>query len=276
MQYVIYTDESVKNGKYHSNFYGGSLIQSKDLDEVKTLLEGKKNDLRLQEIKWTKVSATYLDKYIEVMKLFFDLIECGKIKQRIMFTQNARHAVGLTREQIEESYFLLYYQFLKHGFGLIYSNDSNNPIYLRLYMDQLPDTRAKSEKFKNFIYDLQFRQEFVQANIIIRKEDIAEIDSRDHVILQCTDVVLGAMQFRLNDLHKAIPEGQKRRAAKTIAKEKLYKYINSRIRGIYPGFNIGESTGIHGDKSNRWKHPYRHWKFVPGKWEYDETKTKHK
>lgn len=276
MQYVIYTDESVKNGKYHSNFYGGSLIQSKDLDEVKTLLEGKKNDLRLQEIKWTKVSATYLDKYTEMIELFFDLIECGKIKQRIMFTQNARQAVGLTREQIEESYFLLYYQFLKHGFGLIYSNDSNNPIYLRLYMDQLPDTRAKSEKFKNFIYDLQFRQQFMQANIIIRKEDIAEIDSRDHVILQCTDVVLGAMQFRLNDLHKVIPEGQKRRAAKTIAKEKLYKYINSRIRGIYPGFNIGETTGTHRDKSNRWKHPYRHWKFVPGKWEYDETKTKHK
>ena len=90
----------------------------------------------LREIKWTKVSAAYLDKYMAMIKLFFDLIEEGKIKVRIMFTQNARQPVGLTREQIEESYFLLYYQFLKHGFGLIYSNDTKNPIYLRLYLDQ--------------------------------------------------------------------------------------------------------------------------------------------
>ncbi|ABI69303.1 hypothetical protein Swol_2008 [Syntrophomonas wolfei subsp. wolfei str. Goettingen G311] len=266
----------MQKGQYHSNFYGGALVCSTDIEIVRKLLEAEKKHLGLREIKWTKVSAAYLDKYMAMIKLFFDLIEEGKIKVRIMFTQNARQPVGLTREQIEESYFLLYYQFLKHGFGLIYSNDTKNPIYLRLYLDQLPDTKAKSDKFKNFIYDLQFQKEFEHANIHIRKEDIAEVDSHDHIILQCTDVVLGAMQFRLNDLHKAIPEGQRRRAAKTIAKEKLYKYINSRIRGIYPGFNIGESTGHKGDISNRWHHPYRHWKFVPGQWEYDETKTKHK
>jgi len=84
------------------------------------------------------------------------------------------------------------------------------------------------------------------------------------------------MQFRLNDLHKAIPEGQKRRAAKTIAKEKLYKYINSRIRENYLGFNIGETTGLKGDICNRWMHPYQHWKFVPGNWECDESKIKPK
>ncbi|MDD3890321.1 MAG: DUF3800 domain-containing protein [Syntrophomonadaceae bacterium] len=276
MQYIIYTDESIQSGRYHSNFYGGSLVRSTDIETVRRLLEEEKARLRLQEIKWTKVSVAYLDKYMVMIKLFFDLVEAGKIKVRVMFRQNARQPVGLTREQIEESYFLLYYQFLKHGFGLIYANDTGEPVYLRLYLDQLPDTKAKSEKFKNFIYDLQFQQEFMAANLHIRKEDIAEIDSHNHVILQCTDVVLGAMQFRLNDLHKAIPEGQKRRAAKTIAKEKLYKYINSRIREIYPGFNIGESTGHKGDISNRWNHPYRHWKFVPGNWEYDETKTKHK
>ncbi len=276
MQYIIYTDESVKQGKYHSNFYGGALVRSTDLDAVKAILDAEKKRLRLQEIKWTKVSTAYLDKYVAMIKLFFDLIENEKIKIRIMFTQNARSAVGLTREQIEESYFLLYYQFFKHAFGLIYANDSEEPIYLRLYMDQLPDTRAKSERFKNFIYDLQTQREFIDANIKIRKEDIVEVDSHDHVILQCTDVVLGSMQFRLNDLHKVIPEGKKRRAPKTIAKEKLYKYINSRIRGIYPGFNIGESTGHQGDKSNRWNHPYRHWKFVSGYSEYDESKTKHK
>jgi hypothetical protein len=77
------------------------------------------------------------------------------------------------------------------------------------------------------------------------------------------------MQFRLNDLHKKKPAGERRRAAKTIAKEKLYRYISYRIRCIYPGFNIGESTGHQGDLSNRWK-------FVPKNREYDESKTKPK
>jgi len=239
-------------------------------------LETEKQRLGLQEVKWNKVSAAYLEKYIAMTNLFFDLIESGKIKVRIMFTQNALSAVGLTREQKEESYFRLYYQFLKHAFGLIYSNSSSKPVYLRIYMDQLPDTKAKAERFKNYIYSLQSQKEFINANIRIRKEDIVEVDSKDHIILQCTDVVLGAMQFRLNDLHKKKPAGERRRAAKTIAKEKLYRYISYRIRCIYPGFNIGESTGHQGDLSNRWNHPYRHWKFVPKNREYDESKTKPK
>jgi len=106
-------------------------------------LETEKQRLGLQEVKWNKVSAAYLEKYIAMTNLFFDLIESGKIKVRIMFTQNALSAVGLTREQKEESYFRLYYQFLKHAFGLIYSNSSSKPVYLRIYMDQLPDTKAK-------------------------------------------------------------------------------------------------------------------------------------
>ena len=83
------------------------------------------------------------------------------------------------------------------------------------------------------------------------------------MILQCLDVLLGAMEFRLNEKHKIIPDGKRRRGKRTIAKHKLYKFINRRIREIYPNFNVGESTGLKGDNTNRWKHPYRHWKFRP-------------
>ncbi len=43
-------------------------------------------------------------------------------------------------------------------------------------------------------------------------------------------IVLGAMAFRLNNGHKEKPVGQNRRGKRTIAKEKLYKFIYSRIR----------------------------------------------
>jgi hypothetical protein len=80
------------------------------------------------------------------------------------------------------------------------------------------------------------------------------------------------MAFRLNDLHLAMPKGRKRRGARTIAKEKLYKHIRSHIIRLKPHFNIGITTG--GSPADRWSHPYRHWAFVPKDHEYDESSTK--
>jgi hypothetical protein len=77
------------------------------------------------------------------------------------------------------------------------------------------------------------------------------------------DVVLGAMAFRLNDMHLKKEPGQRTRGKRTIAKEKLYKHINTLIRQLYPNFNIGDSTGLGDEKENKWKQPYRHWRFIP-------------
>ena len=84
----------------------------------------------------------------------------------------------------------------------------------------------------------------------------------------------GAIQFRLNNLHKVKPAGKKRRGKRTIAKEELYKQINRRIREIHPNFNIGISTGIKDDKSNYWRHSYRHWLFIPAYYREDSTIAK--
>src|SRR4029077_13789918 len=42
--------------------------------------------------------------------------------------------------------------------------------------------------------------------IVIRKESISDVNSEDHVILQAIDVVLGAMQFRLNENTRRFPK----------------------------------------------------------------------
>ena len=89
------------------------------------------------------------------------------------------------------------------------------------------------------------------------------MNSHDHDILQCLDIVLGAIQFRLNDKHKQKPAGARRRGKRTIAKERVYRHINLAIRTIRPNFNIGITTGTDGNLSNRWHQPYRHWLFVP-------------
>ncbi|MEH2413306.1 DUF3800 domain-containing protein [Nostoc sp.] len=274
-EYIIYCDESIDKGRFFSHFYGGALLRSQDLREVQKVLIAKKNDLNLHnEIKWSKVTYQYLDKYIGLMEAFFDFIEADIVKIRIMFTQNCNIPNNLSTEQTDNEYFLLYYQFLKHAFGLQYSNQTDENIRLRMYLDDLPDTREKAERLKKFLLGLNKNPQLESAGIYIDENQIAEVRSHNHPIIQYLDVVLGAMQFRLNNKHKEKPDGARFRAKRTIAKEKLYTHIYQRISKIYPRFNIGVSTSVHGDVTNKWNHPYRHWLFKPEDFSVDTSKTK--
>lgn len=154
-EYVIYTDESDKDGKYFSNFYGGVLVRSTDLAEAISRLEARKRGLNLfQEIKWQKVTANYLEKYKSLMAEFFDMVAEDKLKVRIMFTQNRLVPTGLTTDQRRIEYYLLYYQFLKHAFGLPFSNPGRQPILVRLNLDWLPQNREENATFKSYVLRL--------------------------------------------------------------------------------------------------------------------------
>src|SRR5690606_7144357 len=117
------------------------------------------------------------------------------------------------------------------------------------------ETREKVAKFKDYIEGLGSSTAFRNAGIKLHKEDIAEVRSHDHVLLQGLDIVLGAMCFRLNNKHKIKPDGSRRRGRRTIAKEKLYKKIVARVCRIRPHFNFGTSTGFDDGPVSKWKHP---------------------
>jgi hypothetical protein len=276
-EYVIYMDESIKSGAYYGNFYGGALLRSTDFDAVNSALRAKATAEGLTgEIKWQKVTSQYLTKYSALMDTFFDLIRDQRIKIRIMFTQTRHVATGLHAYHREHSYHILYYHFLRHAFGLRYANPGGSPIGLRIYMDQLPDAMDKNALFKAFVVGLEKTREFRESRITVSADQVAEVDSRKHIILQCLDVLLGAMQFRLNDRHLEKPEGSTKRGSRTIAKGKLYNQLNKRIRELYPGFNIGISTGTPNGETDRFKQPYRHWLFVPKESRIDATQVKPK
>ena len=250
--YRIYADESVSNGKYYSNFYGGALAKVTDIQDIEKVLNNKKEELNLYgEIKWIKVTENYLDKYIEMINLFFSFIKEGKIKVRIMFAQNAYVSDGLTKEQTDNEYSILYYYFLKDAFGIKYSNPTphKTKVNFSLYLDDLPCSKEQKEIFKRSL--LRNNADFKQNNVEIT--EFVEIDSKKHVIQQCMDIILGSMNFKLNDFDKIKDEKTGRRSKRTKAKEKLYKIINSNIREIRKNFNIGITTGIRGNQSSYWK-----------------------
>lgn len=87
----------------------------------------KKEELGLyQEVKWTKVTEQYLEKYIDLVDYFFEFVKLHKIKIRIMFRQNVLVPQNISRGHEEKEYFLLYYQFIRHAFGIYYCNVNEN------------------------------------------------------------------------------------------------------------------------------------------------------
>lgn len=262
MEYTLYCDESVDKGSQYGDFFGGCLVSSSDLRLVEQALNVRKVELNMHgEIKWTKVTAAYLAKYTEMMRLFFTFIRQGKVKVRIMFRDMRAPFIGTQSVNRDDKYFKLYYQFIKHGFGFLQTQDMES-FNVRIYLDQLPSDAEQCRRFKQYLLAMPDTQAFQDSALRIPANQIAEVRSHDHVLLQCVDIVLGAMQFRLNDMHLEKPTGATARGKRTIAKEKLYHAIYQEICTIHPRFNIGVSTGARGIENPHWNSPYEHWVFI--------------
>jgi hypothetical protein len=263
---ILYCDESDSSGKHFSNFYGGALVESVHQQEVIDRLDAVQLRLNLfGELKWQKITEQYRGKYSEFLTEVFALVGEGKLKIRIMFTQNYFAAHRLTTAQRENGFFLLYYQFIKHAFGLRHAGMPQSKTGVRIYFDKLPDTDEKCAAFKGYVVGLNDNSGFRRAGVHIRMDQLAEVDSKDHVILQALDVILGSIQFRLNDKHKEKPDGARTRGKRTIAKEKVYRHVLAEVRAASgrKAFNIGISTGTDIGPENRWLDMYRHWLFKP-------------
>lgn len=274
-RYIIYCDESDDKGRFYSNFYGGALIEASMQEAIENELQASKNALNIfnGEMKWERITEPYADKYIKFVNDVFDIVERGDMKFRIMFTQN-RNIPVLQEYQIGNDYFLLYYQFIKHAFGLQFSVPEDGTASAALLLDDVPHNAQKFHQFKDYMSSLSTYPKWTRAGFSIAYEDIADVNSKKHNILQALDVVLGGMQSRLNEKHTKPQPPAKRRGKRTKAKAKVYAAIKERVWKLYPNFNVGASTATHDGLHMRFEHPYRHWLFVPANAEVDPKRTK--
>jgi hypothetical protein len=261
---IIYCDESADKGPFYSHFYGGVLLDASNRQRIeRALIDTCWSQNLHAELKWTKVTAQYKNKYIAFLDKFFTFIASGELKVRIMFTQNSNVPIGLEEHQIANEYFLLYYQLVKHAFGLMYCGAPDVSTNVSLFLDDIPSNPARFESFRAYVESLSVYPNFLSQRVMFSRENITSVNSKHHIILQGLDIILGSIQFRLNNMHLAKPPGQRLRSNRTRAKEEVYKFINTKIRSIYPGFNVGVSTAVRDDFANRWHHAYRHWLFLP-------------
>jgi len=272
-QYILLCDESIQKGRFYSNFYGGLIVSARHYQQISHRLNEYKRKLGFgAELKWGKVSPDYLENYQQFVKLFFHEVREERVRVRIMFRQNAHAPTNLTANQLDTTYYRLYYQFIKHSFGLPFIDPSPHGTRLRLYFDEFPDTSEGVAQFRGYLLALQHNYQMEHLGLKIANEDIAEVRSHNHILLQCVDLILGSMQFRLNDKHKEKPPGARFRGKRTRAKELLYKTILEEIRTLRPNFNIGVSTKC--TPAQRWSASYLHWCFQPYAAQYQAELTK--
>jgi hypothetical protein len=274
-RYICYCDESDASGRFYSHFYGGALIEASKQQAIELELQSVKDRLNIfdGEMKWSKITEPYADKYIEFIEAVFDIIARGDMKIRIMFTQN-RHVPYLEDYHVDNEYFLLYYQFLKYAFGFRYATNGDETASAAILLDDIPHNTEKLSSFRNYLSSLSDFPVWQRAGFSIAASDITDVNSKNHNILQALDVILGGVQSRLNEKHTRPIAPLRRRGKRTIAKEKVYKVMMKRVWMIHPRFNVGITTGTPHGLEDRWHQPYRHWLFIPNNGEIDETKTK--
>ena len=142
MEYTLYCDESTSKDIKYGDFFGGCIIEAHDLQPVVQALEQCKRDNNLfGEIKWTKLTDTYLEKYQNVIRLFFDFVRQGKVKVRIMFREIDTQYTAYSKD---EKYFKLYYQFIKHSFGFTHTYLSVYIFVQFFFCDSLLPTPVRS------------------------------------------------------------------------------------------------------------------------------------
>lgn len=279
-EYIIICDESDKSGPFYSNFYGGAIIGGSKYAKVSSRLESAKASLSIEsEVKWSRVGSYELEGYKKLVDAFFDEMAAGNLRMRVMFSQNRNVPRNLTPEQKEDGYFILYYHFLKNGFGLQFAPFGDEITRIRFYLDQLPDqSTEKRNRFKDYLCNLSNFEVFRKSRIEINSDDIAEVNSKHHIILQCVDLVLGSIPFRLNNKHRVQVGGTNRRGKRTIAKDELQRHIRSNIVRVTgkTHFNSGISTGLSDSPFAAWSDPYRHWRFVPKDHEINSEAGKRK
>ncbi|AOU26009.1 TPA: DUF3800 domain-containing protein [Legionella pneumophila] len=256
----IYADEGIRKGSFYSNFYGGCIVTgfTNHREIIKMLLEKAKSENITDEIKWDKVSEYNYPKYIELLDCFFSQLQQGKVKVRIMFTHNRYVAKGLDQRQKRDQYLLLYYQFLKNAFGLQYF-EPDGQTKVSFYLDDIPQHQDKIDRFKMFLEYLNTHKN-PTGKLFFASDDIREVSSKEHILIQIVDLIMGAVHSRLNNKFQGNGDGR-RRPKRTIFRERLYKHIYQHINSLLPNFNLGDSTGWRGSERNLFDHPYRHWSF---------------
>lgn len=271
--YELYADEAWTHSspplRRYWCFYGGVFGPEETLDRLDTALLHVIRRFGLRgEVKWSRLNEQNIDCYIALIDTFFEVLRNEDIHYRQMFLD--RSNVWLPEHGSEpvselEAQFKLYYQFLKHAFGLRYLpvNDVDGRIQVNLHLDNHSNQDLKS-RLTRFVADLPRLLERDDIKI-----SVSFINSSKSRRLQICDLLMGAAGSHGNQMQKQRPGGRRGMSAKQRLRDRVCLHIYNHLRRLDAdtrntrAFNWFETTGHDGNNANRLHHKARIWKFKP-------------
>ena len=197
--------------------YGGIIIPSVNVPWFKQQLSRWRQTTGMsKELKWTKVSRQKYAEYASLIDLMFEMTRAGRaaFKSLVIDTSTPDYARYRT-ENPELGFYKGYYHFLHRDFGPYARTDEHS---LHVLLDQRP-SKYKLEVLQ-IILNRGLRKSFRRGVDVVKR--LQEGDSKDSDLLQLTDVIMGAIGFHCNGLH--------RRSDASAAKVKLADYVAKKAR----------------------------------------------
>lgn len=223
MKFEVYCDEAhpdlFTSEKPRGQFLMiGSLWLPADLrDEIKQkVLDLRQHHQAWGEIKWSKVSPNRQDFYLDLIDLFFSY--GGNLRFRCIAVDRREVDLSLHENDGELGFYKFYYQLLHH-----WILDFNE---YRIFCD------AKSNRDPKRLPILL--RCLTRANLSSEIQSIQSLPSREVVLIQLTDLLLGAVSSRLNG---TLQQG----AAKAAVIERLEAALGRNLAPTHKGeekFNI--------------------------------------
>lgn len=237
MKFTIICDESGIDSRY---LIIGALIIPRNnhlllIDELKKL----KQSLNLRwegEIKWGKVSKSYLDKYKKLMKWFFDNLRSNHLRFRA-------HVID-THKQVykeygggdkEESFYKVFFHLLIQSIKRLAIDEEGSNVLILLddKKNRYPFRLSVLKKTLNAALKRDLKLPEIVANVEPRHSS----GTRAEGLIQIVDVLIGSIGFVRNGAYKELHASP--------AKNELIKYIEELLgsnlkydSSAYASFNI--------------------------------------
>lgn len=223
MLYDVYCDESrqdllVEKSSIdnHNRFVciGGIMLPTEKREELKKLIKGLKEKHNLYgELKWGNVSPNKIDFYLDLVDLFFSVDTSIDFRTVVIDAKDVNND-SFNDSDHEIGYYKFYYQLLYHWI------ESQHHYYVFTdYKTNKDRTRLKNLKdiLNRACYSDSI--EFIQA-----------INSKESLLLQLQNVLMGAVGYKFNYDVYGISE------AKKAVIDRIEKHLGHSIRPTNKGF----------------------------------------
>lgn len=194
----VYCDESGTTGRFL--VYGGIIAPEENVTEICAVLARwrQKHAMR-REMKWTKVSRAKLPQYENFVDGFFYYAAQDKMHFNcVVFDTHDPGYRRFYRENKAVGFYKLYYQFLLHRFGSYALSDDTR---LVVFLDEFSDLTATRRDTMKIILNRGIRLRWGRESDVV--ESVESMVSHRNDLLQMADVLMGAVGYQFNGLHRA-------------------------------------------------------------------------